>query len=185
MNRTCVFKNTYKNGKERKISISVKHHTAIKSPIYVFFYIMHVRYMYIYYVYINTHTYSIYINRIFIEYIHACMCIHNKYTQYTHILCKQKLIFDVINRLTALFTILLFLCICILSNKCNFVKHKRLISKTLHNLTIPILIFGMVLYEDSCVSSGLAVSAYMEGAFRLIMNELRSAFRIKHVTTAS
>ncbi len=28
--------------------------------------------------------------------------IHNKYTQYTHILCKQKLILDAINRLIAL-----------------------------------------------------------------------------------
>ncbi len=34
-----------------------------------------------------------------------CMYLYmyNKYTQYTHILCKQKLILDAINRLTALF----------------------------------------------------------------------------------
>ncbi len=37
---------------------------------------------------------------------YMCVCvylyIHNKYTQHTHILCKQKLILDVINHLTAL-----------------------------------------------------------------------------------
>ncbi len=42
-------------------------------------------------------------------YIHACVCIYiyiyNKNTQYTHILCKQKLILSVINCLTALICI--------------------------------------------------------------------------------
>ncbi len=40
-------------------------------------------------------------------FLNTCMCvhlyIHNKYTQYTHILCKHKLLFlDAMNRLTAI-----------------------------------------------------------------------------------
>ncbi len=79
--------------------------------------------VHIYYVYLNTHTYSIYFENIYMYlqfilyinlfnifkhniffsnihiyiYIYICMFvylyIHNKYTQYTHILRKQKLLF--------------------------------------------------------------------------------------------
>ncbi len=55
------------------------------------------------------------ISYIFLKYIHVCVCIyiyiyiHNKYTQHTHKLCKQKLLFWMhlfaINRLTARFFI--------------------------------------------------------------------------------
>ncbi len=101
----------------------------IASKIKVLVYIMCV--VYIYYVYINTHTNSIfceniymyihiiyiiykqliYKHNIFLKYIHACVWIyiHNKYTQHTRILCKQKLLFWMqlitINRWTALFVI--------------------------------------------------------------------------------
>ncbi len=93
--------------------------------------------MYIYHVYINTQVYIlkifrptclhvyIYIYIIFIMYInifniqilyfsaiYTCMCvhlyIHNKYTQYTQILCTHTFILDAINRLTALIILLYF-----------------------------------------------------------------------------
>ncbi len=41
--------------------------------------------------------YLIYINLTYFVQIYTCMCvylyIHNKYTKYTHTLCKQKLLF--------------------------------------------------------------------------------------------
>ncbi len=67
--------------------------------------------VYSYYVSINTHSYSIYLENIymylyvyiyiiFLTFIHAYVCIYlHKYTQHTHILCKQKtFILDAINR---------------------------------------------------------------------------------------
>ncbi len=80
--------------------------------------------VYIYYVYINTHTYSIYFENIYMsifiihiiyiinkyiscKHITYCMCvslyIHNKYTQYTYIYyVNTTFILDAINYLTAL-----------------------------------------------------------------------------------
>ncbi len=49
------------------------------------------------YVYINIHTYSIYLGKYFQNiycmcvYLYIYIYIHNKYTQYIHILCKLKL----------------------------------------------------------------------------------------------
>ncbi len=70
--------------------------------------------VYIYYVYINTHTYSIYFeniyvsifiyliykHNIFLKYIHACvyLYIHNKYTQYTLVYyANKKMIINIIS----------------------------------------------------------------------------------------
>ncbi len=113
---------------------AVKRLIAINRIQNKFFYIVCVCTVYIYYVYINTHTCMFIFKknmlRLYIKYIYTlyqlykyihlntckyfqnrcCMCvclyIHNKYTQYTHMFCKQKLIFwmrlIMINHLTAL-----------------------------------------------------------------------------------
>ncbi len=73
--------------------------------------------VYIYYVYI----YILFFISIFIYtciffictfniYMYACvyLYIHNKYTQYTHIVCKQTFILNAINRFATLLTLVAF-----------------------------------------------------------------------------
>ncbi len=94
-------------------SIYWKYLHKLHIYMYKFIFTLFILYIYIYiYIYINIFN----INNIFSE-IYTCMCvylyIHNKYTQYTHILlCEQKLLFWMrliaINRLAALLNTLPF-----------------------------------------------------------------------------
>ncbi len=74
--------------------------------------------------------------------------IHNKYTQYTHILCKQKLLLNAINHLTALvlscflFYVLCFALFC-------FVHRCTMTSET-HEVVSELIVIKIIITSNVC-----------------------------------